>query len=626
MTTYAPIEDLDPEPPVPAGRGRRREVLLAGLLLLGVLLFAGWDWQQQEREAAAYRVGDQAARAQQWDAAAAAFGDLGTYRDAAKRAAQAAANVAERDRLYGVAQTALASANYPQAMIALQGVAALQVTYRDTVTLTRRVEGALLGGVLSDTVALRPTAQPPGLYRYAAGAWEWLAGSDPASQVLATGAPRYVLYDGPNPGLPRATGTRVVVRADLGSSPAAIRTFTLNPDDFNSYRVSAAGVWGIVDRRLRSPQLARVQGYGTADLTYQAASDPRYQALVLPGPDWMVLDLAPDGIHYLLADLSQATGDLPTSLLYYAGGASRPQPLYAVPGLVLHAQFSPDGRRVLLLSTESQADRTQDVQYVRLLDRTQLAAQAVLDPAAVRTLLQQAVTPSEAPGVSAIFLTDGPHAGQIVLLHQAAAGSTISLYDPATPDALPDVLWTGPGRLGAGLWVRESAGDPGLVFGWQPYPQFRDGDALIYVSKGTGTLTLRPWLLGQRLGTAWLFGDYLVYLSAQLPPAPTGMMPRVYSLPLAGLLREPPVARHFGDARTGGGPISASTLLYSGDLSPGGQGWPLVFGPSWFAMLSGTDLHVRTYDGSLDVTLDHGVAALYALAAPFAPDAVHTLP
>jgi hypothetical protein len=352
---YAPIEDLDPEPVGPGRRLRRREVALGMLLLVGVLLFAGWDWQRQEGQATAYRAGEQAALAREWDAAEAAFRSVGTYRDAAQRAAQAAATQAERDRRYAAAQSALGAGDYLGALAAVEAVAQVQPGYRDTAALAEQARAPLLRAVLSGTVAQRPAAQPPGLYRYGAAGWEWLAGSDGASQVQATGAPGYVLYDGPNPDLPRA-GARVLVRADLQRDPAETATFTLNPADFSGYRVGADGVWGIRDSHLRVPALASVQGYGNLDLTYQATADPRFQALILPGPDWLVLDLAPDGRHYLLADLSRATGgDAPTSLLYLAGGASRPQALYAVPGLLRRAQFSPDGRWVLLVSTQAQA-------------------------------------------------------------------------------------------------------------------------------------------------------------------------------------------------------------------------------------------------------------------------------
>jgi hypothetical protein len=625
---YAPIEDLDPEPVGPGRRLRRREVALGMLLLVGVLLFAGWDWQRQEGQATAYRAGEQAALAREWDAAEAAFRSVGTYRDAAQRAAQAAATQAERDRRYAAAQSALGAGDYLGALAAVEAVAQVQPGYRDTAALAEQARAPLLRAVLSGTVAQRPAAQPPGLYRYGAAGWEWLAGSDAASQVQATGAPGYVLYDGPNPDLPRA-GARVLVRADLQRDPAETATFTLNPADFSGYRVGADGVWGIRDSHLRAPALASVQGYGNLDLTYQATADPRFQALILPGPDWLVLDLAPDGRHYLLADLSRATGgDAPTSLLYLAGGASRPQALYAVPGLLRRAQFSPDGRWVLLVSTQAQAGGSGDVQTVQLLDRVQLAGRAVLDPAAVHTLLRQAGGTAGEPSVGATFLADGPRAGQIVLMRGTAEGRQISLADPATPGAAPIPLWTQPGPGGAPLWVRPG-GNGGLVFGWHGVADYGPDGAFIYVNAHNRAVTLRPQLPGQTLGTAWLVGDYLVYETSGWPGIDSATFRSVYSLPLGGLVGERPIQRHFGSALPRGGAIPDPTPLYTGGLAAlarYGTGEPVALGTPWLGTIPGGTLRLRSVDGTQGVPLADGIVGLYPVAAPFAPEAVRTVP
>jgi hypothetical protein len=597
------------------------------LLLLGVLLFAGWDWRRQEGQAATYHAGEQAARARQWDAAAAAFRSVGLYRDAAQRAAQAAAAQATRDARYAAARSALAQGDNLAALAALDAVAQVQPGYRDTAALVEQARAPLLRAVLSGTVALRPTARPPGLYRYGAAGWEWLPGSDATSQVRATAAPGYVLYDGPNPDLPRAAA-RVLIRADLQREPAQPATFTLDPAEFSAYRVGAAGVWGIRDSRLRPPALARVHGYGNLDLTYQATADPRFQALILPGPDWLVLDLAPDGRHYLLADLSRAGGDAPTSLLYLAGGAGRPQAVYAVPGLLLRAQFSPDGRWVVLVSAQPQPGGSGEIQTVQLLDRARLAGQAVLDPAAVRTLLRQALDTPQAPGPGAAFLPDGPRAGQLLLLRRTAAGTQVSLADPATPAAAPVPLWTQPGPGDAPLWVRAGT-DGALVFGWHGLSDYGPDGAFVYVNAQNRALTLRPQLPGQTLATAWLVGGYLVYETSGWPGIDSATFRSVYSLPLAGLTGEPPIQRHFGSARPRGGPIPDPTPLYTGGLAAlarYGTGEPVALGLPWLGTIPGGTLRLRSLDGTPGVPLADGIVGLYPVAAPFTPESVRTLP
>lgn len=624
---YAPIEDLDPEPAARAGRLRRRELGLGLGLLLVVLLVAGWDWRRQEGQAATYQAGAQAVLARQWEAAEAAFRSVGAYRDAVDRAAQAAAQRTARDRQYAAAQAALRAADYLGALAALRAVEGVQPGYRDTAALVEQARAPLLRAVLTGTVALRPGATPPGLYRYGAAGWEWLAGSDTASRVLGTGGPGYVLYDGPNPGLPRAAA-RVLVRADLESAPAQFDTFTLNPDDYSRYRVGADGIWGIRDSHLRAPALAGVTGYGNLDLSYQATADPRFQDLILPGPDWLVLDLAPDGRHYLLANLSQATGDAPASLLYVAGGASRPQPLYAVAGLVQRAQFSPDGRWVLLLTTQAGTGGPV-TQSVQLLDRARLAGQSVLDPAAVRTLLRQAGAAGQAPGVGAAFLTDGPRAGQVVLLSRGPDGSRVWLADPARPAAAPVLLWTAPVPFSAPLWVRAGGADGGLVFGWHDLSDFGLDAAFVYVNGQNQTVTLRPQLPGQTLGTAWLVGDYLVYETSGWPGIESATFRSVYSLPLRGLTGERHIQRHFGSALPRGGPMPDPRPLYTGGLATlarYGSGEPVALGTPWLGTIPGGTLHLRSVDGTQGVPLADGVVALYPVAAPFAPGGVQTLP
>lgn len=616
---YAPIEDLDPEPSPGGGWLRRREVILGAALLLAVLGFAGWDWWHQEGQATAYRSGAQAAAGQQWDAAEAAFRAVGTYRDAPARASQAATNRAERDRHYRAAQAALAQADYLAALTELRAVDQVQPGYRDTMALREQAHAPLLRLVLSGTVALRPTAQPPGLYRVGAAGWAWLPGSDAASRVQGRGAPAYVLYDGPNPGLPRAAA-RVLIRADLGQDPAQTDIFTLDPASYSRYRVGADGVWGIRDRRLRAPALTDVRGYGNLDLTYQATDAPRSQTLILPGPAWLVLDLAPDGRHYLLADLSGATGDTPTSLLYYAGAARPPQALVAVPGLLLRAQFSPDGRWVLLTTTHSRATRTDAVQYVQLLDR----AQPLLAPTALRTLLRQAVGAAQAPGLGATFLTAGPRAGQIVLLSRTAEGSQLSLVNPATPTAAPQVLWAGLIPLHAPLWLREGTGDGGLVFGWQETSDFGQDGAFVYVNGQDRGVTLRlqqPW---QTLGTAWLVGDHLLYDTSGVPASSPVVLHSLYSLALTGVAGERPIQRHFGAALPAGGAIPKPTLFYNKGL-PAITGEAVAFSPPWLAIVPSGTLHLRSMDGTVDESLAEGVTALFPVVAPFTAASVLTL-
>ncbi|HEX6606709.1 MAG TPA: hypothetical protein VF276_07335, partial [Chloroflexia bacterium] len=87
----APIEDLDAEPARAGWRARRGEAVLAALLVLAVIGFAGGQWWDQQGRATHYQAGRRAAGAFDWAQATAEYGAAGTYRDAAQQAARAQA-------------------------------------------------------------------------------------------------------------------------------------------------------------------------------------------------------------------------------------------------------------------------------------------------------------------------------------------------------------------------------------------------------------------------------------------------------------------------------------------------------------------------------------------------------
>src|SRR5689334_17812522 len=74
---FAPIEDLDPEPP--GHQAHRREVIVALAILLVVVGLAGGNWWDQQRKLTHFQAGTRAAAVRDWDRARAEYAAAGDY-------------------------------------------------------------------------------------------------------------------------------------------------------------------------------------------------------------------------------------------------------------------------------------------------------------------------------------------------------------------------------------------------------------------------------------------------------------------------------------------------------------------------------------------------------------------
>src|SRR4051812_3446461 len=98
------IEDLDPESPDKGRQSRVREFILGIALVIAVLGWAGWQWQQQERLKDLYTQAQQAAAQQDWDQAHTLFASAADFKDSNARAADATKRITERDKHYSEAR------------------------------------------------------------------------------------------------------------------------------------------------------------------------------------------------------------------------------------------------------------------------------------------------------------------------------------------------------------------------------------------------------------------------------------------------------------------------------------------------------------------------------------------
>jgi hypothetical protein len=251
------VEDLDPEPP-PKRSVYIWEVVLGLLVLVGVLTFAGWQWVRQDRLQSEYEAGLNAVSHQDWQAAETHFGAASGYLDADKQAEQAAENVATRDKQYDAAVAAGNKGDWLGTLQAIRQVTDVQPGYKDSTRIEQRASEQVYRDAMSGTIALRPDANPPGLYLYGPDGWTWLPQSDQDSRVRSQSPNGWIVYDVPaggtgehprslaqdgGPGLSPLSGRRLMAMP-LGN-PGKATQLALDPGAYGTFEAVDGGVWAL---------------------------------------------------------------------------------------------------------------------------------------------------------------------------------------------------------------------------------------------------------------------------------------------------------------------------------------------------------------------------------------------
>ena len=589
-----PIPELttirDPEP----GRPARREFWLGLLLVLGVLIFAAGDWWHQETQARTYRAGEAAARATQWDAAAATFGGLGTYRDALARAQAAATQVVRRNAAYTAGLAGAASADWLAAARAFSTTLAIAPGYRDAAPRYAAATGALVTASLTGVIVRQVGSQPPGLYLRVAGGANgiWLPQSDARSRVRAADpATGRVVYDGGDPqNRQPPTSTALFRRLHLAAITAqGVRETLLEAwvRDEDQVILGRAGVWWTTPRDIFSFPIT-IEGYVNKTLRYQPVGADRAQVVALPDASWGVLDIDPVGGRLLLGQYEGLDGlGVPHTRLYLVGPVgANPQPQALVAGLVREARFSPTGEFALYDAYETR-DRGQVVQRATLV-----AFDLRTTPPREQPLGSVAVAyGSEAVPVAGVFLPDSRSPRVLVKLSNGLSAS-FSVRDLATGQQRR--VWEGPTHPGTRYWLL-----PG-------------GDALIAPRAGPDHPTYHSLSL-----------DPAQSLPAHPLPAPPGggqwpvldvTVPgayAVYTLDLGGI----PAAQAVY-----GVPLAAdqpTRLLTRAALAPPGVAQHLLLPGGLLAYVApDAALHLQTLDAAFDLPALPGVDALWPFGVP----------
>ena len=580
------IEELDEAPRVPGKTARWGEVLLGAALLLIVVVAGGANWWQGETQHVAYRAGDRAATAQQWEEARDQFLAAGGYSDARARAAQAAAQIAERDRQYGLALAALAKNDGVAALRALDAVDKIEPEYGGTALLRSEAEALLYRSALEGMVALRRQASPPGLYYRTAYDWVWLTGSDGTSSLHNDGAGDYIVYD-----VPDAAGTgaaRRLMVAHVEDGSLSFAPVALNP----AARVfwGAAGGWSYATDCRASIPLQMRSYYCAGGMIYSPAGSTVTTTVKLPEPNWIVVDLAPAGSKMLLADISADPGGAPRATLYLAApDGSDPQMLYEGASWIERAAFSPDGRYVL--ATLASAGGALETTYKAvLLDLAGSVGPQTID-------IANYPNSDSAAGMDFVLLT-GAAAGKVAIMQYGEGQTLVKILDlTGAPQLVQPLVST---RLFLTPLMVTRMDDGGMLLCGRVS---NVSIALDSLNANIGRCVLRdsagressfelPAIARYGIGYAWPRQGALLYPIAVPQGGAAGLsVLRITPTPSSGTGRAPAVILQL--------PLDA------------GQPLNLVAGLGLLAYARQGQLHVRTYDGRFDVPLEQGIDVLY---------------
>ena len=458
----------------------RWELWLGAVLVLGVLGFALFDWQHQEEQATIYRQGDHAATAHHWTAAHAAFARLGDYRDARRRATEAATLVQRRDTSYQAAQQAWADTDLIAAYRAFSETLAIEPDYRDAPALFAQAGHALVQAALANTVYRRVSGGTPGLYvRRTATDPEWrLPGSDGQSRIWSATADGRIVYDGaegPAPPYPLPPGDDGKRRLAAGrqlrlADPATQAAPKLVPRTFGlggAMVVARDGVWWYDPTAVGSATAYGfpVEGTPLRLLIYYDLDTRRATEAALAPDTYFLLDADCAGGRLLIGHYSRIDGTAPRTQLYLAGPTGRTlQPLAGVAGLVTTAQLSPDGHYALYSAVIPTA--------LADIAKLELVALDLAQPAhPAQRLAQMQANPQHLYQSLLGRFVPGPGPPRVVIHRKVIAATHLSVRNLAND--VEETLWDGSRLLESYwlpadgqnllLWDQEASADPSLV-------------------------------------------------------------------------------------------------------------------------------------------------------------------
>jgi hypothetical protein len=629
--TVSYIEDLDPDSTPHKGRADRRELLLGSLLLALVVGWAGWQWWQQDGKERSYRLGELAEQEYRWAEARSDYSAASGYRDAESRAARVSELINQLQDNFVSARWYAQGGDWAATLRAVQALYAIDPHYGDATSLEVEASRHVYNDALQGAIAVRPQAQPPGLYYRAENGWVWLEGSDQWSSVRSLLSSGMLVYDVP------VTGERLPIQPPVAPAPAPSLDARQGADWLNSRRITAAsfdgdtlrfthltfnsaiydfyvaggrGVWA-VRREVAGAGEQTPPGRPALrdNLSFPAGRAVDYQSLgntviapvSVPGREWVVLNADLERDRLLLADVKEQRDESAIIDLYLsdATGGNR-RFIYSHDGALGSTQFSPDGRYVLVSTFSSLGGWQTEKQSLVLLDLEPGAQPVTLS---AKVVAAGALGSSPLPQMRATFLTRGAVPDMVLVAEWGAEHGRLSLFDPASP-AAPVTRAEIAGSLAGKAWVNEEDDGTGLVVAWQPW--------LSAFSPRSATLVVARLAPGKSAATEMftldkesepvsvvMRGDSLICVAYQAGESRNAPELTIYNLPLSGPGNErAPVIK-----------VYSTTVLDAANPYLAGFAWQL--GPRLLGYTGNGQLHARTYDGVIDVPLESGVTSFF---------------
>ena len=497
------VEDLNPEPSEVEGWfTHKREALLGLVIIAFVLGWAVWQWLDGEIKKSSYESAERSVTARDWDRARDDFRRASGFRDASTRAEDAEKHVEERDHHYAAAVQESSAQNWAGALQEIIEAQDIQPHFRDSDQIEEQARENAYTDALEGAVALRPHAQPPGLYYRGTKGWVWLEGSDEKSRVRNYGSDRQVIYDVPGSSPSSEEARRVLLASVPFAGSSGDPSFTelaFNMAAYDTFRWQPDGVWAfkynLSSSGTRGPVIQSMGWYGA--MVYQAHGEKAAVYVPVPGlnEDRVVLAIDPAHARLLMAAWTYEDGYGSNTLVqvYLTDLKGTTQKvIHTHRGKLVNAQFSPDGTYVLLQTVTFESDRN------RILDIGN-AAIIMLDLQGnepPRVLVEQKGMPTSGSPynrqeVGAAIISKGPYAGRVLLSSEDEGGHhpLLRIVDPANPaDPLEEFPADLVGGAGSLEWTGIQSYEGLLLVGQTLAPQTQgvsENVTLVYFS-GTG--------------------------------------------------------------------------------------------------------------------------------------------
>jgi hypothetical protein len=607
------VEDLDPEPKLTGRSAQARELILGMLLLLGVLIWSGWQWWDQDQKQHNYRLGQDAARERRWEEARSRYASASGYRDADKQRAEADELIGKRNEEYQLALFAEKEGKWADCYRAVQAVNGIEPGYKDSRRIGMEAQRHLYDAGLRDTIVQREGDQGRGLYYRLGDSWRYLADSDRWSTVPGAGSRGRIIYDvaasGRLPLGPRQTrrGTfvsprmegRRLVAAFIEGDNFRFENLQLDPAEFEFFIWGDKGAWGLRPSEEWAGLPVGVRGslFFPYNVAYQAFGSPTVAALPQQSSSLLILDLSPRGDRVLLADTSDYSPASPIVRIYAADGdGSNRHLLFTYNGGLRDAKFGPDGKFVLVTTYyPAESDYRSEEQTVVLIP-TQ-------DTLAAKTLARGSASNAFTPALSATFLRKGQSVGLVALIEWKKKPARLTLTDPASPEEPTVYVDLGDtSHLRNQMWLTEMAQGDGIVVAWQD----REDRMQLRVIKWGTPPQVSASSLSLRMGDSFLgfmlTKEYVLYGAIGEEIAPSG---EGNARPIR--LR----SRALADMSAPGSWDRLAVGATVPDGNPFTQLWTWSLGPDMLAYTMDGKLHLRAYTGQSDLETEERVTGLY---------------